>query len=161
MTRQIQTVSEAQQEYDQKAAAKKDADSKAAAAAENLTNAETAQSEKDAAYRDAEKKAESAKSDEAAKKEAHDQAEASYRYGSYGFFKSMNSQTAMDALTKCTYAGYIKIEGLGASAEEAAVDAASLDNMEASFQWMRKLNSMRSDLGLGELSVTDTMMAYA
>lgn len=67
----------------------------------------------------------------------------------------------MKALTECTFKDKVKIEGLGASASDAAVDATSLDNMAKSFQWMKRLNQIRQSVGLGELKVTHTLMAQA
>lgn len=67
----------------------------------------------------------------------------------------------MACLTQCNYHALIKTEGMGASAADAAVDATSLDNMEKSFQWIRRLNVIRKEQGLQELRVTHAMMAMA
>ncbi len=86
-------------------------------------------------------------------KGAYEEAEELRELGSYGFFQKRGDSAAMAALTDCQYADKIQL-----GQEE---DATALTNMAESFRHMRRLNEIRSSLGLGELMVTSTMMAYA
>ncbi|MBR2521555.1 MAG: leucine-rich repeat protein, partial [Coriobacteriales bacterium] len=85
--------------------------------------------------------------------DALDQAADQVDKGSFGFFEYVGATDALDALNNSTYA-YLTQQG-----DES--DATSLENMRASIQWMRACNSIRSSLGLGELTVTDELMAKA
>ena len=88
-----------------------------------------------------------------AKQSDYDIAASRKKKGSYGFYESIGSENAMKALTECKYASYVHM------GEE--TDATSLKNMAATFEWMRYLNNLRKNLGLGELKVTSYLMACA
>lgn len=80
-------------------------------------------------------------------------AQQAYDSGSFGFFESVDATAALDALRNSTYADLTE--------EGDPDDATSLENMRASFAHMKRLNQIRSGLGLSELKVNDTLMAYA
>ena len=73
--------------------------------------------------------------------------------GSPGFFNSIGATQATDVFSSCTYSSYIKVGD--------EKDATSLSNMAKTFTYMKELNDIRKSLGLGELKVTSTLMAYA
>ena len=73
--------------------------------------------------------------------------------GSFGFFEYYGATSALNALNNSTYADKTQ--------KGDADDATSLESMRESLTWMRKLNEIRSGLGLGELAVTDYLMACA
>lgn len=83
----------------------------------------------------------------------YDTAVARKSKGSYGFFESLGATNATNALTTCKYKDCIKLGD--------EKDATSLTNMAASFKWMKRLNEIRKSVGLNELKVTSTLMAYA
>lgn len=73
--------------------------------------------------------------------------------GSVGFFESVGNSNAVSLLKNATYASYTKFGESG--------DATSLKNMADSIKWMKECNSLRKKHGLGELKVSDELMAIA
>lgn len=73
--------------------------------------------------------------------------------GIYGFFMWLGDDAAANVLTSAEYASSTNLGAEG--------DASSLENVEKTFQLMRDGNAIRAELGLGELKVTSTLMAYA
>ncbi|MBR3158788.1 MAG: BspA family leucine-rich repeat surface protein [Atopobiaceae bacterium] len=150
-------LEEAQAAVDANAAATAEAESDLAAKQTKATQKQQALVAAQSAVTTAQTAHDDATSDVAAAQAAVDakvaEAEAQAAQGSFGFFQSVGATDAVDALENCNYKDKIK------KGEE--VDATSLDNMKASFQWIRKLNEIRSGLGLSELKVTNLLMAYA
>lgn len=134
------------EDYDEKKEALDTANAELDEAKDNLTDAETAYNAAKTTYEDENTKATELKT-------SYDTALSRKEKGTYGFFESRNDTVAMSALTTCKYKDYIQ---LGADD-----DATSLDNMEHTFDYIRELNTMRKNVGLGELKVTSTLMAQA
>lgn len=65
----------------------------------------------------------------------------------------LGDDAAANVLTSAEYASSTNLGAEG--------DASSLENVEKTFQLMRDGNAIRAELGLGELKVTSTLMAYA
>ena len=84
-----------------------------------------------------------------------------YNEGSFGFFEYVGANDAINALKNCQYASYTN-QGL-------ETDATNLENMKATFDFIRECNDLRKNEGvdptnnekLGELKVNDYMMATA
>lgn len=83
--------------------------------------------------------------------EAYDTAKVKFDEGVYGFYESRGSTDAINLLNNAHYASYTK--------KGDPNDATSLDNVKASFQWIRKCNELRASEGAGPLKVSDIMMA--
>ena len=115
-------------------------------AKDELTNAESAYNTAVTSYSDLVTKVDNLK-------EAYDTANSRKEQGTYGFFDSLGSTAAKNALTSCKYKDYIQLG--------AADDATSLDNMALTFDHIRRLNTIRKSVGLGELKITSTLMAQA
>ncbi|MBQ9062585.1 MAG: Ig-like domain-containing protein [Eubacterium sp.] len=142
----VKELASAQSDYDAKKAASKEKDQQAV--------------EADTALAAAKETAEKASNELEVKSAAVEVLQTDYETakvveekGSYGFFKSNGDTAAMNVLTGCTYVDKIKLGD--------PKDATSLDNMKKSFAYIRYLNELRKSLGLGELKVNSTMMAYA
>ena len=86
-------------------------------------------------------------------KKAVDEAAVKFKQGSFGFFKAMGSQAAIDILKNAKYASYTK--------EGDPNDATSLENMKVTFKWIREANRLRALEGLAPLKVTDLLTAMA
>ena len=90
-----------------------------------------------------------------------EQARAEYDKGSFGFFEYVGAYDALDVLNNCKYASYTN--------KGSETYATNLENMKASFDFIRECNSLRTQEGtdptngqtLGTLKVTDYMMATA
>jgi|GEM_PF-1803064 len=110
-------------------------------------------SEWEQAVTDAEGTLEDARSDLDDAQDMLDELEEQLASGSFGFFEYYEATGALDALNDSTYADKTQ--------KGNADDATSLDSMKVSLVWINALNEIRSDLGLGELTVTDYLMACA
>lgn len=73
--------------------------------------------------------------------------------GSLGFFTAVGAQDAVNVLKTAKYASSTDIGNEN--------DATSLTNMSKSFAFMRECNKLRKSEGVGELLVTDRLMAIA
>lgn len=112
----------------------------------NLQKAREAKVQADAAVKAAETEVANAK-------KAVDEAAEKFNQGSFGFFKAMGSQAAIDILNNAQYASYTK--------KGDPNDATSLENMKVTFKWIREANRLRALEGLPALKVTDLQMAMA
>ena len=131
------------------AAAKQKADEAKAA----QQKAEKALAEAREAKEQAEAAVKAAETEVANAKKAVDEAAEKFSQGSFGFFKAMGSQAAIDILKNAKYASYTK--------EGDPNDATSLENMKVTFKWIREANRLRALEGLAPLKVTDLQMAMA
>ena len=84
---------------------------------------------------------------------AHQNELALYAQGSFGFFSYVGAADALNALNNAKYAS--------STVKGDPNDATSLSNMRKSFDFMRECNRLRAGEGLGELRVTDRLMAIA
>lgn len=131
------------------AAAKKDAEDAKAAQAQAEANLAKAREDK----RKAEEAVKAAETEVANAQKAVDEAAKKFNQGSFGFFKAMGSQAAIDILNNAQYASYTK--------KGDPNDATSLENMKVTFKWIREANRLRALEGLAPLKVTDLLMAMA
>ena len=129
-------------------AQKSEADAKAAKEA-----AGKAVSDAQSALQQANDKLASAKDNYGAAKASADKLKAQYLKGARGFFESMGAQSAVDVLDKAKYASYTKTGS--------ETDATYLANMQATVQYMKKLNELRKANGLNELDVSLELVAAA
>lgn len=139
---------------------------KVATAQKAADDAQAAKDTADKKLADAKKAAEAADSDvAAAQKEVADaeqalkDAQAVVNKGMYGFFESRNATDAMDVLDYgTTYSGAVKTE-IGADG-----DATSLENVKATFAYMREGNQLVTTddhFPTPAMKVSDTLMAIA
>ncbi|WP_288815329.1 hypothetical protein [uncultured Varibaculum sp.] len=126
--------------------AAKDAKSAQQKAEKALAEAREAKEQAEAAVKAAETEVANAK-------KAVDEAAEKFDQGSFGFFKAMGSQAAIDILNNAQYASYTK--------KGDPNDATSLKNMKVTFKWIREANRLRALEGLAPLKVTDLQMAMA
>lgn len=90
-----------------------------------------------------------------------EEAQAEYDKGSFGFFEYVGASDALNVLNNCRYSSYTN--------KGSETDATNLENMKASFNYIRECNSLREQEGidpvsggtLGTLKVSDYMMAAA
>lgn len=114
-------------------------------------NTQKTQSEYDRVNGSVSKELTAAKAAVTAAQEAYNTAKARFDEGVYGFYESRGSTGAINLLNNAPYASYTK--------KGDPDDATSLDNVKASFQWIRKCNELRASEGVGTLKVSDIMMA--
>lgn len=69
------------------------------------------------------------------------------------FFQAVGSTAGVSALTDSTYSSFTNVND--------PTDATAINNVKATFQFIRDCNAIRSSLGLNELLVTDSLMAMA
>lgn len=76
-----------------------------------------------------------------------------YSADAFGFFEYVGANDALDILNNSPCSNYTERGNSG--------DATSLDNMKASFDFIRECNQIRRENGLSELLVSDKLMAMA
>ena len=160
-----EAVEEAQKEKDAADQDVKDAEDEKAAAEKAVSTAQSDVAEAEKAYDNAEDNLANSKADMDAAKAELEAAEAVKTKGSLGFFEAMGATDAAKVITD-----RVEVQDgddWGKTEVGADGDATSLDNMKATFDWIRECNELResddhnAEPNKDPLMVTDYLMAVS
>ncbi len=111
-------------------------------------------------------------SDMAIAQASYDKAKAVYDEGSFGFFDSVNATSAIDALTNSSISSYTKkgdpqdatsLENMKMALDNIVgqIDSTYFNDTEPAMTYVEKCNYLRAKNNVGELKITDYLMAAA